>query len=54
MDAANRPDRVGWLLAFLTVDVVKELLPEARELDVEVHPLPNLGAVKRGPARAAG
>jgi hypothetical protein len=42
-DARN--DRAAWLLGFLTPDRVRELLPEAAELDVEVHPLPNLGAV---------
>ena len=42
-DARN--DRAAWLLGFLTPDRVRALLPEAAELDVEVHPLPNLGAV---------
>jgi Acyclic terpene utilisation family protein AtuA len=42
-DARN--DRAAWLLGFLTPDRVRELLPEAVDLDVEVHPLPNLGAV---------
>ena len=42
-DARN--DRAAWLLGFLTPDRVKALLPEAADLDVEVHPLPNLGAV---------
>ena len=28
-----------------TPDFVRDLLPEARDLDVEVHPLPNLGGV---------
>ncbi len=41
----GRSDRAEWLAAFLTPERVKELLPEARELDVEVHQLPNLGAV---------
>jgi hypothetical protein len=45
MEAATRPDRVHWLLGFLTVDRVKVLLPETAPLDVEVHALPNLGAV---------
>ncbi len=45
MDAARRPDRVQWLLDFLTVDRVRALLPETASLDVEVHALPNLGAV---------
>jgi hypothetical protein len=45
MDAATRPDRVAWLLGFLTVERVQALLPETAALDVEVFALPNLGAV---------
>ena len=45
MDAAARPDRVAWLLDFLTADRVRTLLPETAGLDVEVFALPNLGAV---------
>jgi hypothetical protein len=45
MDAADRPDRVAWLLGFLDVERVKALLPETRDLAVEVHHLPNLGGV---------
>jgi hypothetical protein len=41
----GRADRARWLAGFLTAQRVKELLPEARDLDVEVHQLPNLGAV---------
>lgn len=37
--------RVSWLLDSVTPDFVRQLLPEASELPVEVHPLPNLGAV---------
>jgi hypothetical protein len=37
--------RVEWLLAFITEGSVRALLPEARDLEVEVHPLPNLGGV---------
>ncbi len=44
-DAADRPDRVGWLLDLLTPDRVRELLPEAADLEVEVFALPNLGGV---------
>jgi hypothetical protein len=44
-DAAAHPERVSWLLDFVTADQVRRLVPEADELDVEVHPLPNLGAV---------
>ena len=45
IDAARRPDRVTWLLATITPDVVRRLVPEAVALDVEVHPLANLGGV---------
>jgi len=41
----SRPDRAAWLGKFVTADRVRELLPEAAELDVEVFPLPNLSAV---------
>jgi hypothetical protein len=34
-----------WLLATVTADAVKELLPETADLDVEVYPLPRLNAV---------
>jgi Acyclic terpene utilisation family protein AtuA len=37
--------RVAWLLATVTPGFIRELLPEARDLDVDVHPLPNLGGV---------
>jgi hypothetical protein len=37
--------RVSWLLDRVTPDFVRELLPESRELDVEVFALPNLGGV---------
>lgn len=40
-----RDKRVAWLLETVTADWVRELLPEARELDIDIHPLPNLGAV---------
>jgi hypothetical protein len=45
IDAAHRPERVAWLLATVTPDVVRRLVPEAAELDVEMHPLANLGGV---------
>ena len=35
----------AWLAATLTVDRVRKLLPEAADLPVAVHPLPNLRAV---------
>ena len=37
--------RVTWLLATVTPGFVRDLLPETRDLEVEVHPLPNLGGV---------
>lgn len=37
--------RVEWLLAMVTPARVRDLVPEARLLEVEVHPLPNLGGV---------
>ncbi|QWC86260.1 DUF1446 domain-containing protein [Nocardioidaceae bacterium] len=37
--------RVDWLLETVTPDWVRDLLPEAAELEVEVHALPNLGGV---------
>jgi hypothetical protein len=39
------PARVAWLLAVVTPDLVRALLPEAEALDVEVFALPNLGGV---------
>jgi len=41
----RREERVAWLLGLITPERVKELMPEAAELDVEVYPLPNLGGV---------
>ena len=38
-------ERVAWLAKFVTTRRVKELLPETADLEVEVYPLPNLGAV---------
>jgi hypothetical protein len=43
--AANRPDRVAWLVDLVTPDLVRRLVPEAADLDVAVYPLPNLGGV---------
>ncbi|WP_148573158.1 acyclic terpene utilization AtuA family protein [Nocardioides caldifontis] len=37
--------RAAWLLSTVTPDWVRDLLPEAQGLDVEVYPLPNLGGV---------
>jgi len=39
------PDAFLWLDAFLTVERLKELLPETRALDVERHALPNILAL---------
>ncbi len=38
-------ERVTWLAKFVTARKVRELVPEAKDLDVEVYVLPNLGAV---------
>lgn len=37
--------RVTWLLGTITPDFVRGLLPEARDLEIEVFALPNLGGV---------
>lgn len=37
--------RVAWLSKLISPQKIRELLPEAADLDVEVYPLPNLGAV---------
>ena len=45
---AGVPDRdaaYAWLVELLTPDRVRELLPEAALLGIDVHPLPNLHAV---------
>jgi hypothetical protein len=39
------PAAYPWLAAELTVDRLRELLPETKDLDIERHPLPNLGAI---------
>ena len=44
-EVARRDRRIAWLLSTVTPDFVRDLLPEARDLEVEVHPLPNLGGV---------
>jgi hypothetical protein len=45
-DGDERYDaRIAWLLATVTPDFVRDLLPETRDLEVEVHALPNLGGV---------
>jgi hypothetical protein len=37
--------RVAWLTKFVTPERVRELVPEAEDLPVDIYPLPNLGAV---------
>lgn len=39
------PAAYPWLAAELSIDRVRELLPEAKDLDIERHPLPNLDAI---------
>ena len=41
----RRADAYAWLVDFLTVDRLRELIAEARDLDVERYELPNLLAV---------
>lgn len=43
--AAAPPGAYEWLASWLTPDQVRALLPEAADLRVDVHPLPNLRAV---------
>jgi hypothetical protein len=38
-------ERVTWLTKLITPKKIRELVPEARELEVEVYMLPNLGGV---------
>jgi hypothetical protein len=45
LDADALAARYAWLEGWLTPDKVRELLPEAAELAVDVHPLPNLRAI---------
>ena len=44
-EADERDAKVAWLIWLITPEEVRELLPEARDLDIEVHPLPNLSGV---------
>lgn len=41
----RRAAAYAWLRDLVTVDEVRRLVPEAAELDIEVHALPNLAAV---------
>ncbi|HEX6888591.1 MAG TPA: acyclic terpene utilization AtuA family protein [Candidatus Nanopelagicales bacterium] len=45
LDEAAVATRYAWLAAWLTPERVRALLPEAADLPVDVHPLPNLRAV---------
>lgn len=42
---ARADEGFAWLRAFLTVECVRELLPEPRDLEVERHEFPNLRAI---------
>ena len=44
-DSEKYADRVTWLTKLIDPKKVRELVPEAADLDVEVYVLPNLGAV---------
>jgi hypothetical protein len=44
-DHPERDDAYDWLVGFLDEATVRELLPEAATLDLEIHPLANLRAV---------
>jgi len=41
----KRDQRIAWLLATVDPDWVRSLLPETKDLDIEVFALPNLGGV---------
>ncbi|MCD9154574.1 acyclic terpene utilization AtuA family protein [Aeromicrobium duanguangcaii] len=41
----RREQAYAWLETFLTEDRVRELLPEAADLAIDVHPLPNLSGI---------
>jgi len=41
----HRDSRVRWLLDLVTPAYIRELLPETADLEIEVHPLANLGGV---------
>jgi hypothetical protein len=44
-DPEKYDPRVTWLSKLITPDRIRELVPEAEDLDIEVYLLPNLGAV---------
>lgn len=41
----QRDSRIRWLLELVTPAYIRGLLPETAGLDLDVHPLPNLGGV---------
>lgn len=41
----RRADRIIWLQEQITPDAVRALIPEAAALDIEIHPLPDLGGI---------
>ena len=44
-EGEKRDERSQWLRQFVTVDRVRALVPEAKELEIEVFALPNLHGV---------
>jgi hypothetical protein len=38
-------ERVTWLTKYMSPRQVRELIPESKDLDIEVYVLPNLGGV---------
>ncbi|WP_114423819.1 acyclic terpene utilization AtuA family protein [Nocardioides houyundeii] len=44
-DEEKRAARVTWLTKFITAKRIRELVPEAADLEIDVYSLPNLGAV---------
>ncbi len=44
-DHGQREAAIAWLIDLLDDATVRALLPEAAELDIDIHPLPNLGGV---------
>jgi hypothetical protein len=45
MGVPDRDAACGWLVEYFTTDRIRELLPEAALLGIDVHPLPNLHAI---------
>ena len=45
VDHPQADEAYAWLVGFLDEPTVRELLPEAAELEIEIHALPNLRAV---------